>query len=182
MKIVLKIPSNYILSRWTLEAKKGVKDKCGGLSSTSSKFLRFIRHHELHDIVRTIAEPALESDVLFEKVKLGLCKLVEDVNATREHLSNILAPSPSTHYSVAEDEVYGYNRSVDASPLVLDPLCVRTIGRPKTKMRKPSWDKGQKTSLQKTQLKEKPHTGRKCKVYNKSGHNRCNCPVRASGM
>ncbi|ERN18115.1 hypothetical protein AMTR_s00054p00016320 [Amborella trichopoda] len=106
-----------------MEVKKGVKDKFGGLSSTSSKFPRFIRHHEVYDIVRTIVEPTLESDVLFEKVKLVLSKLAEDVNATSEHLSNILAPSPSTHCSVAEDEVYGCNRSVDASPLVLDPPC-----------------------------------------------------------
>ncbi|ERN02950.1 hypothetical protein AMTR_s00134p00024660 [Amborella trichopoda] len=143
MRNVLKIPSNYILSRWTMEAKKGVKDKCGGLSSTSSKFLRFIRHYELYDILRTIVE-ALEGDVLFEKVKLGLCKLAEDVHATREHLSNILTPSPSTHCNVADDEVYGCNRSVDASPLVLDPPCARAVRRPRIKRRKPSWEKGKR--------------------------------------
>ncbi|ERN10363.1 hypothetical protein AMTR_s00026p00102510 [Amborella trichopoda] len=110
-----------------MEAKKEVKDKRASSSSTSSKFLRFIRYYELYDIVRTIVEPALESDNLFEKVKLGLCKLAGDVNTTSENLSHILAPSPSTHYSVAEDEVCGCIRSVDASPFVLDPPCVRAV-------------------------------------------------------
>ncbi|ERN20614.1 hypothetical protein AMTR_s00070p00120070 [Amborella trichopoda] len=147
MRNVLKIPSNYILSWWTMEAKKGVKDKCGGSSSTSSKFPRFIRHHELYDIVRTIVEPAIESDDLFKKVKLGLCKLVEDVNATREHFLNILAPTPSTLCSVAEDEVCGNIRSLDASLLVLDPPCTQAVRRPRAKRKKPSWEKGQKASI-----------------------------------
>ncbi|XP_011624316.1 protein FAR1-RELATED SEQUENCE 5-like [Amborella trichopoda] len=104
---VLKIPSNYILSRWRVDAKKGVKDKCGVSSSTISKFPSFIRRHELYDLVRTIVKSALENDDLFEKVKLGFSKLVEEVNATRESLSNTQAPSASTHCHAAEDEICG---------------------------------------------------------------------------
>ncbi|ERN03585.1 hypothetical protein AMTR_s00042p00138500 [Amborella trichopoda] len=97
-----------------MEVNKGVEDKCGGSSLISSKFPRFILHHELYDIA--IVEPALESDDLFERVKLGLRKLAEDVNAKTEHLSNILALSPSTHCSVTEDSVCVSIRSVDAPP------------------------------------------------------------------
>ncbi|ERN04461.1 hypothetical protein AMTR_s01036p00010540, partial [Amborella trichopoda] len=79
----------------------------------------FIRRHELYDLMRTIVEPVLENDDLFEKVKLGFSKLAEEVNATRESLSNTHAPSTSIHCRAAEDEVCGSIRSVDASPLYL---------------------------------------------------------------
>ncbi|XP_011629433.1 protein FAR1-RELATED SEQUENCE 5 [Amborella trichopoda] len=121
MRNVLKIPSNYILSRWTMDAKKGVKEKCGVNSSIISKFLSFIRRHELYDLVRIVAEPALENDDLFEKLKLGFSKLAEEVNATRESLSNAHAPPTSTRCNAVEDDACGSIRSVDVSPLIHMP-------------------------------------------------------------
>ncbi|XP_020529328.1 uncharacterized protein LOC105421443 [Amborella trichopoda] len=160
MRNVLKIPSNYILSRWTMDAKKGIKDKCGASSLTISKFSSFIRHHELYDLVRTIVELVLKNDDLFEKVKLGFSKLVKEVNTTRESLSNTHVPLASTHCSAAEDEVCGSIRSIDASPFLLDPPCARAVGQPRTKRIKPSWKEGPKASTQKnSQRKRHPLEG-----------------------
>ncbi|ERN16405.1 hypothetical protein AMTR_s00052p00145490 [Amborella trichopoda] len=111
-----------------MDAKKGVKDKCGASCSTISKFSSLIRRHELYDIVRTIVEPTLDNDDLFEKVKLGFSKLAEEINATRESLSNTHTLSASTHCNAVEDEVCGSIKSVNASPLILDPPYARAVG------------------------------------------------------
>ncbi|ERM97830.1 hypothetical protein AMTR_s00118p00071600 [Amborella trichopoda] len=71
--------------------------------------------------VEDIGEPALENDDLFEKLKLGFSKLAEEVNATRESLSNAHAPPTSTRCNAVEDDACGSIRSVDVSPLIHMP-------------------------------------------------------------
>ncbi|XP_011627993.1 protein FAR1-RELATED SEQUENCE 5-like, partial [Amborella trichopoda] len=88
-----------------LQNKKFIKEKeKDSKDLTSTHILNTTFLIEEHAAKTYIQKLVLKNDDVFEKVKLGFSKLAEEVNATRESLSNTHAPSASTRCSAAEDK------------------------------------------------------------------------------